>query len=89
MGAKKHEYKQLFEKIDQEEDGEVYLRYKYWRLVTQYLYIWGLPKLKQTNKHLKKNCYSSSWPMIHFVLIKNKGMKIVFFLMTELSFQEK
>ena len=29
MGAKKHEYKQLFEKIDQEEDGEVYLRYKY------------------------------------------------------------
>ncbi|XP_023329128.1 calmodulin [Eurytemora carolleeae] len=32
MGAKKHEYKQLFEKIDQEEDGEVYLREVTWFL---------------------------------------------------------
>ncbi len=28
MGSKSQEYKELFEKIDQEEDGEVYLRYK-------------------------------------------------------------
>jgi hypothetical protein len=27
MGSKSQEYKELFEKIDQEEDGEVYLRY--------------------------------------------------------------
>ena len=26
MGSKSQEYKELFEKIDQEEDGEVYLR---------------------------------------------------------------
>jgi hypothetical protein len=26
MGSKNQEYKELFEKIDQEEDGEVYLR---------------------------------------------------------------
>ena len=28
MGSKSQEYKELFEKIDQEEDGEVYLRYE-------------------------------------------------------------
>jgi hypothetical protein len=29
MGSKNQEYKELFEKIDQEEDGEVYLRCLY------------------------------------------------------------
>ena len=52
MGAKKHEYKQLFEKIDQEEDGEVYLRY-----------IWGLNKafLENLENFDLLTCFSS-WP---------------------------
>ena len=52
MGAKKHEYKQLFEKIDQEEDGEVYLRYNL------YIYISGFTKIKLDGEvYIRFNLY--------------------------------
>jgi len=37
MGSRSQDYKQLFEKIDQEEDGEVYLRFTHCKKSEDYM----------------------------------------------------